>query len=86
MVAKRNDTVASAFSHVRQLAAIACLHVPTASRFLAREPSHWGRYGADPRVTYELRTVITDGLGRDLTAHLTVPGLHLPRRHLSREP
>jgi hypothetical protein len=42
--------------------------------------------GADPRVTYELRTVITDGLGRDLTARLTVPGLHLPRRHLPRVP
>ncbi|OFW66106.1 MAG: hypothetical protein A2Y74_02950 [Actinobacteria bacterium RBG_13_63_9] len=42
--------------------------------------------GVDTRAEYELRIVVTDGLGRDLTARLTVPSLHLPRRHLSRVP
>jgi len=42
--------------------------------------------GADPTAAYELRTVITDGLRRDLIARLTVPGLHIPRRHLPRGP
>jgi len=42
--------------------------------------------GADTRADYELRIVMTDGLGRTLIVPHLVPGLHLPRRHLVREP
>ena len=45
-------------------------------------PGTWG--GADPRMTQELRTVVPDGLGRNLIARLAVPGLHASRRHLAR--
>ncbi len=39
--------------------------------------------GADPRAAYELRTVLTDGLGRTLTAATFVPGTRAPRRRLA---
>ncbi len=38
--------------------------------------------GADPHAAYELRTVLTDGLGRDLTATTFVPRIRVPRLHL----
>ncbi len=42
--------------------------------------------GADPTSDYELRTTLTDGLGRTLTGATFVPGVHLPHRHLPRTP
>ncbi|TAM49952.1 MAG: hypothetical protein EPN53_07985 [Acidobacteria bacterium] len=39
--------------------------------------------GADPRAAYELRAVLTDGLGRTLTAATFVPGTSAARRHLA---
>ena len=42
--------------------------------------------GADPRADYELRIVMTDGLARTLTVPHPVPGLHIPRKHLSPTP
>ncbi len=40
--------------------------------------------GADAHASYELRTTIRDGLGRELVATTFVPGLQVPRRHLGR--
>ena len=40
--------------------------------------------GTQPRATYDLRTVITDGLGRDLVARTVVPGIRGVRHRVAR--